>query len=70
MTSLSPRPRRREIQPGDVVRLSRRFIDAVLRAGSDDRAVVRRVHPRAVYVESLARPGSAWYVRRALVVAA
>ncbi len=66
MNTAPPRPRRREFQPGDVVRLSRRFIDAVLRAGSDDRVLVREVHARGrvVYVQSLANPKAAWYVGR------
>lgn len=53
----------RKGRPGEVVRLPRRIIDAVLRAGSDDRALVCEVHARAVYVESIQCPGVAWYVR-------
>lgn len=39
------------------------MIDAVLRAGSDDRVVIREVHPRVVFVQSLANPWAAWYTR-------
>jgi hypothetical protein len=67
MNTVSPRPRRRELHPGDVVRLPRRIIDRVLRAGADDRVLVREVHPRAVYVQSVANPAAAWYVGRRVV---
>jgi predicted RNase H-like nuclease len=67
MSRLSPRPDRKNLKPGDVVRLPRRMIDAVLRAGSDDRVVIREVHPRVVFVQSLANPWAAWYVRRRVV---
>lgn len=67
---LRPRPTRRNcpnLRPGEVVRLPRRIIDSVLRAGSDDRVLVREVYARAVYVQSLANPAAAWYVRREIV---
>ncbi|MCC6228526.1 MAG: hypothetical protein IT432_04790 [Phycisphaerales bacterium] len=52
-----------------MVRLPRRFIDAVLRSGSDDRAIVREVHARAIYVQSVANPVAAWYVPRTRIPA-
>lgn len=64
MVSLSPRLNPSAIKPGDVVRLPRRIIDRVLRSGSDDRVLVREVYARAVYVQSIANPAAAWYVRR------
>lgn len=64
MVSLSPRPRRREIQPGSIVRLPRRIIDRVLRAGADDRVLVREIYARRIYVQSIANPFAAWYVPR------
>jgi len=70
---LRPRPNRRkrpEVRPGEVVRLPRRIIEAVLRSGSDDRVLVREVHARAVYVQSIANPFAAWYVRRRSISAA
>jgi hypothetical protein len=65
--SLSPRPDPPALKPGDVVRLPRRVIDRVLRSGSDDRVLVREVYARAVYVQSLANPAAAWYVRRRVI---
>ena len=61
---------RHPLEPGDVVRLPRRFINAVLPWGSDDRVVVLRVLPGALYVRPLANPTRAWYVRRRGVGAA
>lgn len=61
------RRKRPEVRPGDVVRLPRWIIDAVLRTGADDRVVVREVHARAVYVQSVENPGAAWYVGRGRV---
>ncbi|GDX99017.1 hypothetical protein LBMAG48_14210 [Phycisphaerae bacterium] len=58
------RRKRPDLRPGEVVRLPRRIIDAVLAHGTDDRVLVREVHARAVYVESIQCPGAAWYVRR------
>jgi len=70
MVSLSPRPRRPEIRPGDVVRLPRRIIDRVLHSGADDRVLVREIYARRIYVQSLANPAAAFYVRRRTVLAA
>jgi hypothetical protein len=67
---LGPRPTRstsREIAPGDVVRLPRRIIDRVLRSGADDRVLVREIYARRIYVQSLANPAAAWYVRRRVI---
>lgn len=67
MVTVSPRARGREVHPGDVVRLPRRIIDAVLRWGSDDRVVVREVYARQIYVQSIENPWAAWYVRRRMI---
>ncbi|CAG1008735.1 hypothetical protein PHYC_03608 [Phycisphaerales bacterium] len=69
---LRPRPNRRkrpEVRPGDVVRLPRRIIDRVLRAGADDRVLVREIYARRIYVQSLANPAAAFYVRRRVIAA-
>lgn len=70
MVSLSPRPDPSAIKPGEVVRLPRRIIDAVLRSGADDRVLVREVYARRIYVQSLANPTAAWYVPRTRIAAA
>jgi hypothetical protein len=58
------RRKRPDLRPGEVVRLPRRIIDAVLAHGTDDRVLVREVQARGrvVYVQSLANPAAAWYV--------
>lgn len=66
MAELSPRRRRRGLKPGDVIRLPRRFIEALRRDGTDDRAIVVKVYKdeRVVYVRLLKAPWTAVSVRR------